>query len=281
LRLGISSLLFVNRTIEDAIRMSAELGADWVEIIFDIPHFPPGWDPRELVGIRSLLSSYRLGVSVHASFWDINPISHHRELRDLSLRQVEMSIDTCAELGGDITVVHFGRCSIPEVEWLRRTAEGKYSEFVDSCALYARERGVRIALENPGRDPRSYPGTFEDLRRVAEGKEGVGVTFDIGHANLFFRRKGRGSTGRRIADCIREMRDLIIHFHVHDNRGTNDDHLPPGKGGIDFVPVLRSIEEIGYSGAVILELWEPENPLSAGRQAMEWARQHLLRKTGQ
>jgi len=276
LKVGISSLLFVNQTIDEAVRTSAELGASWFEIIFDIPHFPPEWDQRELKHIREILESYGLGVSVHASFWDVNPISHLRELREISLRRVKTSIDVCSELGGKITVVHFGRCSIPEVRALRERAKKNFSEFFRECAYYARERGVRVALENPGRDPRSYPGTFEEIESVIRENEGMGMTFDIGHANLFFRRRGERATGRRIADQIRKMRDIIIHFHLHDNLGRNDDHLPPGKGKIAFKPVLRSIREIGYSGAVILELWNPSDPVEFAKRGLGWAKKFMI-----
>lgn len=271
MKLGLSSLLFVNRSIEDAIRITAELGADWAEIIFDIPHFPPGWSLEGLPRIGEMLRSCGLGVSVHASFWDINPSSHLRELRDLSLERVKRSIDACAELGGEITVVHFGRCCIPEVEWLSRQAREDYSIFLKKCAAHARRRGVRIALENPGRDPRSYPGTFEELRGLAEA-EGLEIAFDVGHANLFFRRKGVRSTGAQIARCIRSMRDFIAHVHLHDNRGENDDHLPPGMGEIDFRRVIAALRGVGYNGAFVLELWDPKNPIATGRRGMEWGR---------
>ncbi|MEM2874563.1 MAG: sugar phosphate isomerase/epimerase family protein, partial [Candidatus Hadarchaeales archaeon] len=141
-------------------------------------------------------------------------------------------------------------------------------------AAHARRRGVRIALENPGRDPRSYPGTFEELRRLAEA-ENLGITFDVGHANLFFRRMGVRSTAGQIVRYIRRMRDLIVHVHLHDNNGVNDDHFPPGKGEIDFPRVAAAFRRVGYNGAFILELWDPKNPLATGREGIRGARRVL------
>ncbi|HID61063.1 MAG TPA: sugar phosphate isomerase/epimerase [Hadesarchaea archaeon] len=100
MKLGLSSLLFVRNTIEEAIRINSELGAECVEIIYDVPHFPPNYDLRKLASIKELLGSYGLGVSVHGSFWDLNPASHHRKLWELSLEQMRKSIDACRMLGG-------------------------------------------------------------------------------------------------------------------------------------------------------------------------------------
>ncbi|MEM2878365.1 MAG: sugar phosphate isomerase/epimerase [Candidatus Hadarchaeales archaeon] len=270
MKIGLSSLLFVNQSIENAIKLSAGLGAESVEIIYDIPHFQ-GYNRKRLASIRSILESYGLGVSVHTSFWDINPASHLSDLCDISLRQIKFGIDACRDLGGKVAVVHFGRCSIPEVELLRVMTERRYADFIERCSSYAGDRAVRIALENPGRDPRSYPGTFEELADVAR-RFGVGITFDIGHAHLFLRRSGRKSTGRAIAAHITKMRDLIVHFHVHDNNGAYDDHLPPGEGEIDFQQVANAVREIGYSGSIVLELWNPKKPLLAGKKGITAAK---------
>jgi sugar phosphate isomerase/epimerase len=278
MRLGLSSLLFVNSTIEDCIRLSSELGAECVEVIYDVPHFPPGYDQRKLSRVKELLESFGLGVSVHASFWDLNPASHHRELWELSLNQVRRSIDACRSLGGDITVVHFGKCPIPEVREFLEGTKRRYREFLFHCLPYAQDRGVTLALENAGRDPHSYPPTIGELKQLVLELEGLKVTLDTGHAHLVERRAGERATGAAIAEYIRDLREHLVHLHVHDNRGRLDDHLPPGDGGINFRPVVEALREIGYDGFLIAELWNPQHPLETGRRGIEKLRK--LFKTG-
>jgi sugar phosphate isomerase/epimerase len=48
--------------------------------------------------------------------------------------------------------------------------------------------------------------------------------------------------------------ERLIHVHACDNRGTYDDHLPPGMGVIDWGSVVESLRGVGYQGWVILEL---------------------------
>jgi sugar phosphate isomerase/epimerase len=144
MKLGLSSLLFPRISIEEMIKLSAKLGVESVEIIFDIPHFPPQFDMKKLKGLRKLMSSYGLEVAVHASIWDINPASHHRQVRKLALARVKKSIDACHSLGGEVVVVHPGHCPIREVKELLNGARDRYREFVEECWKHARGKGVTL-----------------------------------------------------------------------------------------------------------------------------------------
>jgi len=266
-KIGLSSLLFVHNSIEEAIRISSEVGAGCIEIIYDVPHFPPDYDQHKLSALRELLETYGLGVSVHASFWDLNPASHHRELWELSLNQIKRSIDACRSLGGEITVVHFGKCPVPEAKLLEG-AKQRYREFLGQCLPYAQDRGVTLAIENAGRILHSYPPTIQELKQLVLELEGAKVTFDIGHANLTERRGGKGTTEAMIAEHIRDMRRQIVHLHMHDNQGRVDDHLPPGDGKINFKPIVEAIREIKYNGFVIAEFWDPQHPLETAQRGI-------------
>jgi sugar phosphate isomerase/epimerase len=268
MKLGLSSLLFVHSSIEEAIQISSEVGAGCIEIIYDVPHFPPDYDQRRLSDLRKLLENYDLGVSVHASFWDLNPASHHRELWELSLKQIKRSIDACRSLGGEITVVHFGKCSVPEAKLLEG-AKQRYRELLDKCLPYARDRGVILGIENAGRIPHPYPPTIRELKQLVLELEGAKVTFDIGHAFLTERKAGKRTAEAVIAEHIRNMRKQIVHFHVHDNRGNIDDHLPPGDGKINFKPIVEAIREIKYSGFLVAEFWDLQHPLETAQKGVE------------
>jgi sugar phosphate isomerase/epimerase len=268
MKLGLSSLLFVHNSIEEAIQIGSEVGAGCIEIIYDVPHFPPDYDQRELSAVRKLLEDHDLGVSVHASFWDLNPASYYRELWELSLKQIKRSIDACRSLGGEITVVHFGKCPVPEAKLLEG-AKQRYREFLGKCLPYAQDRGVILAVENAGRILHSYPPTIRELKQLVLELEGAKVTFDIGHAFLTERKAGKRTAEAVIAEHIRNMRKQIVHLHIHDNRGKIDDHLPPGDGKINFKPIVEAIREIKYSGFIIAEFWDPQHPLETARKGME------------
>lgn len=269
MKLGLSSLLFPKASVEEVIKFSAKLGAECVEIIYDVPHFPPNYDQHKLSGIKELLDAHELRVSVHGSFWDLNPASHHRELQKLTLNQVRRSIDACRTLGAEIVVLHFGRCPVPDAKDFLEEAKRRYRRFIEKCLPYARERGVTLALENAIGQPTTYPSTVEELKQLVLELEGAKVAFDIGHAHLAERRAGIKDTGLAIAKDIEGLRKHLVHVHVHDNRGKDDDHLSPGDGDINFKPVVDALRAINYRGLLIAELWNPESPLETGRKGMK------------
>jgi len=43
-------------------------------------------------------------------------------------------------------------------------------------------------------------------------------------------------------------------LHLHDNYGEVDDHLPPGRGTIDWADLFAALAEVGYARPLQLEL---------------------------
>ncbi len=44
--------------------------------------------------------------------------------------------------------------------------------------------------------------------------------------------------------CLEEfLRFPAAHYHLHDNDGREDSHLAPGKGTIDFRPVMKAVRK--------------------------------------
>jgi sugar phosphate isomerase/epimerase len=119
-------------------------------------------------------------------------------------------------------------------------------EALDRLDAMAGKAGVVIGVETLG------DGVGVDFGWLAEaGLENVGVTLDVGHMVL-----NAGAPYRpygTIGGLVRHLANLIVHMHVHDHDGTHD-HLELGKGEVDWLDVLRSAAEIGYSGALCLEL---------------------------
>jgi sugar phosphate isomerase/epimerase len=112
---------------------------------------------------------------------------------------------------------------------------------------YGRKNSVAINLEN-------LSETGEDFEPVISAAPDLGLTLDVGHANL------GGSENKSIA-IIEKFGKLIRHVHLHDNRGgqSKDDdlHLPIGAGTVDFPGIMASLLRVGYYGTMTLEV-KPE-----------------------
>ncbi len=122
---------------------------------------------------------------------------------------------------------------------------------------YGRKNSVAINLEN-------LSETAADLEPVMNEVRNLGLTLDVGHANL------GGSENKSIA-IVEKFGKLIRHVHLHDNHGgqSRDDdlHLPIGDGTVDFGAIMNSLISMGYDETMTLEL-KPEFQ-EAGRNHIE------------
>jgi sugar phosphate isomerase/epimerase len=271
MKLGLSSLLFVRGKLEEALPLLQELGYECLEVIYEVPHFSLRWeeDRERLRELGRELREREVEPSVHTPFLDLNPVSHHPEVFELNRRLAERGMEACRLLGGEIVVVHTGTCRVPTPEFLQRARERCLS-LLRSLAGRAGELGVKLAVEN-GSSPHSPFSTPEELRGVVE-EVGAGIAYDVGHANLREREEGRRLDVR---SQVRAMGKSLLHVHVHDNRGKDDDHLVPGEGEIDFGALSGALRELGYGGMLIAELWNPGEPGETARRGMEGLRRYF------
>ncbi|MEM3402075.1 MAG: sugar phosphate isomerase/epimerase [Candidatus Hadarchaeales archaeon] len=274
MKIGLSTLLFVRSTVEDSIRHIAELGAECIELIFDVPHFFPGDNSARLDVIREILSSYDLPVTVHAVFWDLNPASHYQEICDLALHQTMKSIEACARLGGSLVTLHPGKAAVsePGMEWFTQAAERRCLQYFSACVAFAEDVGVRVAAENIGL-PFYVCSSLEELGEIADEIDGLGITLDIGHAYRREKSNGVDKPEEKIAGLVKNLGKRIVHVHLHDNHGERDEHLVPGDGEINFTPIVSALQQGGYRGAVVVELFDSGDPIAIGKRGLEKARE--------
>jgi sugar phosphate isomerase/epimerase len=116
----------------------------------------------------------------------------------------------------------------------------------------AEDVGVSIALENLPSKYWFVMSTPQDfIRMYRETNLPVGITLDLGHANL----EGQ------IEPFFSLLADRIIHIHASNNDGTDDQHNGIGDGNIDYGKVAEMLRKISYSKSVIIESFAqiPEN----------------------
>jgi L-ribulose-5-phosphate 3-epimerase len=267
MRLGYNTNGFAHHSLEDALQILAGLGYASVALTLDhhaLNPYEAGFRLQRKQ-IRALLS--RLGlhsvVETGARFL-LDPLRKHRPtLVDpprQAARRLEFlcrAVDTARELGADAVSFWSGTTApnTPDrIQWKRLLAG------CGQLADYAAKREVRLAFE-------PEPGMFIDtMPRFAELHERLshpafGLTLDIGHLHC------QGELP--IADHLQHWRRWLWNLHIEDMRRKVHDHLMFGDGEIDFVPVLRTLREIGYEGGVHVELSRHSH------DAVEIARQAL------
>lgn len=112
---------------------------------------------------------------------------------------------------------------------------------LEHLAIFAKERGVAIALQNT---PNELGSPSSLAQFIAETHlHNLVFCFDIGHAHI----EGGATEGYRL------MRDRIAYAHVHDNHGEKDEHLLPYEGAIDWDAALAAFAAAPEPLPLVLE----------------------------
>jgi len=115
---------------------------------------------------------------------------------------------------------------------------------LEHLVVFAKERGVTIALENTLNEL----GSPESLDRLIKETHLRDLKFcsDIGHAHI---EEG-------VEQGFEVMRDRIVTAHIHDNHADKDEHLLPFEGTIDWAAALRAFAAMPLRSDLVLELKE-------------------------
>jgi len=237
----------------DALRLIADLGYEAVALTLDHSLLDP-YSPRfeaELEQVAALLEELQLASVIETGGrFLLNPRVKHEptlmsrgaEERARRIEFLTHAIRIATRLNSEAVSFWSGilREPISREAAFERLAAG-CREVIEVAA----EHRVRLAFEP---EPGMFIESFDDYRRLLELVDAphFGLTIDIGHVQCV-------ETGS-IADHLREWRDRLFNVHIEDMcRGVHE-HLRFGEGEIDFPPVLRALDEIGYTGCVNVEL---------------------------
>lgn len=234
--------------LADGLDLLSELGYDGVALTLDVHHVHPfEVSHQDLDRLRGRLDACGLAVTIEtgARFLLDPRRKHHPSLahdeRAVRTDYLKRAISVAERLGAESVTFFSGRAVrgvAPEVQW-QRVADA-------SMALLdcARERSVRLGFEpEPGHLIASL-ADFDRLRALGDGE--LGLTLDVGHVVC------TESCG--IPEAIERYGSSLVGIHLEDIRGREHLHLPFGDGDLDFPPILRAIEEVGYAGLCAVEL---------------------------
>lgn len=201
----------------------------------------------DVARMGKLLASRSLSTFTHGPFLGLDIASLDAHIAEYSAACLARGLEVTAGLGGSVMVIHtnysprFSRAGLRE--WL-----GNWSERMGPILEKARGLGVRIALENVWEE---RPEALARLLDVLPPGSAM-VCLDTGHISAFSRLP--------VARWWDLLGDRVAALHLHDNDGSSDDHLPPGRGIFDFpalVEILRAAAatplmtfEVDLAGAI-------------------------------
>jgi protein FrlC len=255
-----TSVLF-QHTIQDAVRLVAQLGFDGVDLWGGRPHvYRDDLSGQELRDLRNLIADLGLTpVSLMPAFYRYphsfsNP---NPRVREDSIGYVRQCIDNAAVLGAGIVLI------VPDHSLhghSRDDARARFVESVDAVAHHASQYDLMLGIEVLYYDETDYVNSADDaLAIIGElGHRNIGVVLDTGTLNL---------SKEDPVEMLAQLGDRLLQVHVNDNAGGREQqNLVPGDGTYDFRSLIRALQAYGYSGFLSAELTkgyadDPEPPL--------------------
>lgn len=191
---------------------------------------------EDINSIRTVVDSFktRFSYSFHA-YGYLNPAEENNLARAAWIEAGKESIDFLSDIGGRFINFHIGYALSSH----SNREEMLFNAFESITALckYAIPKNISIHIEN---DYSSHHilrlgDRIDDLQYFLRRRpENLYLCFDVGHANISFSSPL----------VYKEMLSAVQSFHIHNNHGVEDEHVPiGGPGSIDLSALYCDLED--------------------------------------
>ena len=170
-------------------------------------------------------------IFVHLSYSGINSIWGEGQNGDELVKKYKNNIKECKD--NDIPMVIMHLTSKTEAPMYSELGLNRLREITE----YANELGIKVAFENT-----RIKGYLDYvIKNITD--DNVGICYDSGHCHLHFDDEFNYDN----------FKDRIIAVHLHDNDKSDDLHLLPFDGTIDWDSTLKALKYCNFKGEFTLE----------------------------
>ena len=225
----------------------AAIGFDVIEIL--VTSATPRFDANQ---VRNRIRDAGLQCSVSASLTAEHDLSSaNKEVRDRGISFLKSVVGTAEAIGAKIVAGPL-YAKIGRLQFLSREARAKErdrsADALRQVAKTAESRGVHLAVEVLNRFESDFLNIAEDAVPFVEaiGSPAVGIHLDTFHMSI---------EEKDVGAAIRRAGTHLKHMHMSENdRGT------PGQGQVRWNEVRQALQEVGYSGFLVIEAFNPSIP---------------------
>lgn len=197
-------------------------------------------ESQQIKDLQRLLEANHLRSTIHAPFFDLNPASGDRDIKAITARRFNQTIDFATKVNASRIVFHPGfdpwRYARTPDAWLENSLT-----FWPSLIARAEKENILLCLENIFD---TQPAPLVELLQTINSPF-LRHCFDIGHWFLFSKTP--------IQEWFEILGPHLSHLHLHDNCGRGDDHRPIGTGKIDFPAFMDQLADLNCKPTVTLE----------------------------
>jgi len=232
-----NSLVYYGEKVDVSLKRVTRCGYDALELY---------GEPEEYntTNVRNLCKDLNVRISSICSIYtaERDLASPDAGVRRDAVDYVKRIADLASEVECSIMIVAPTAC-MKMTPWKDAEEERRWAiESIRSGGEYAASVGVNLTIEAWNRYETYFLNRLDQcialLREI--DLPNIGVMGDTFHMNI---------EEESIDGAFRQAAKYINHIHLADSN-----RAAPGKGHIDFIPVLQAIKDIGYDGYLSFEL---------------------------
>lgn len=269
MKLAYSSNAYMRFPIAEAVARIAEIGFEGVELMADTPHaWPETTTDEEIDAIRHAVEGASIEISnINAfmmnavqDFWHPSWIEPDEAYRARRIEHTKRALTMARKLGARCITTEPG--GPLEEGMTREWAMDVFVEGLTEVLAHAEREDVLLLVEP---EPDLLIESADQFLELADrvNSPAFGLNFDVGH---FY------CVSDPLPETVKRLQSLTRHYHFEDIAATRiHEHLVPGRGAIEWVPLMEAIRQTGYDGWLTVELYPYlDDPDEAGREAMDF-----------
>jgi len=242
-----SSVVYINYSINYAIRELHNLGYQGIEIWGGRPHMYRNDLDGEMKNIINLLKKLNMTVCnfIPAQFHYPSILCSNNEVvRQDSVEYIKTAMEIALKIGSP----SISLC--PGIGLFDEDLSQAWKQLLKSfkeIEEYNQDKKLLLLIEPAHRFESNLILTVEDcLRMINElSSDKFGILLDLGHCYI---------NKEDLKKAIFKCKNYPLHIHIDDNNGIIDEHLIPGEGKINFNIVNETLRKINYNGFISAEL---------------------------
>jgi len=232
-----NSLVYYGENVDTSVKRVARFGYDALELYGE----PQEYDTAH---VRELCSDHGITISSICSIYtdERDLASPDKKIRQDGIDYMKRVADLSAETGCPVMIVAPTAC-MKMTPWKDPDEEWKWAvESIRKGGEYAGSVKVNLTIEAWNRYETYFVNRLDQCLKLMKdvGLPNTGVMGDTFHMNI---------DEASIPDAFRLAGKNLNHVHLADSN-----RAAPGKGHLDFVPIMQALKDIGYSGHLSFEL---------------------------
>lgn len=247
MKLGLCTIAFRDRPIDQAIEIAARCGYDGIEVWGQSGHLPPSDDPGPVERVRDLADRHGVAVIAYGSYL--------RLLADDFDAQVQPVLDTTVALG--TTLLRMWSGGGPSAEADDEVVSSAVVQLKDLCRR-AGDAGLTVAFEN--HDNGLTDSTAMILRLIEQ----------TGADNLrtYYQPSWR-SDADDFYEALQAVLPHLANVHAQNFLGGHERRAHLADGDVDYGRIVQILKQGGYDGPIEVEFVAGDDPVA-------WARRDLV-----